>query len=79
MDSSPPPYEVLKPFLIMDYLLLHFHLLYSVSLFLPLSFYKCVLNFVFSVQLPPGSLLYLFFLLLSFGVVWIAPALCLKS
>lgn len=33
MDFSPPLYEVLKPFL-MDYLLLHLHLLYSVSLFL---------------------------------------------
>lgn len=41
MDFSPPPYEVLKPFL-MDYLLLHLHLLYCVSLFLPISFYKCV-------------------------------------
>lgn len=41
MDFSPPPprppYEVLKPFL-MDYLLLHLHLLYSVSLYFPFHF-----------------------------------------
>lgn len=38
MGFSPPLSEVLKPFL-MDYLLLHLHMLYSVSLFFPpLSF-----------------------------------------
>lgn len=77
MDFSPPPYEVLKPFL-MDYLLLHLHLLYSVSLFLPISFYKCVF-YCFSFWLPldlfgPFSLLLHF----CFGVVWIAPALCFE-
>lgn len=36
MDLSPPLYEVLKPFL-MDYLLLHLHLLYRYLFFFPLQ------------------------------------------
>lgn len=43
MDFSPPLYEVLKPFL-MDYLLLHLHLLYSVSLLL--SFFSLHVSFL---------------------------------
>lgn len=52
MDCPPLslPYEVLKPFLI-DYPLLHLHLLYSASLFRPVSFYKCV-SYCFSFWFP---------------------------
>lgn len=62
----------------MDYLLLHLHLLYSVSLFLPISFF---LNVSFTAFLPDFLWFATVSLLLHFcfGVVWIAPALCLKS
>lgn len=60
MDFSPSPYEVSKPFL-MDYLLLHLHLLYSVSLFfLPILFYKCVF-YCFSFWFPLVLYHFLFF------------------
>lgn len=80
MDLNPPLYEVLKPFL-MDYLLLHLHLLYRYLFFSPPSRFHFINVFYFSrfslvsSGSPPFSLLLLF----CFGVVWIAPALCLKS
>lgn len=77
MDFSPPLYEVLKPFL-MDYLLLHLHMLYSVSLFFRVSFYKCVFNCFNSFWFPLE--LYLFSFCCISVLVWFGlRLLCVLS